>query len=174
MVGRRSSFAIAVALALGVIVSIASARVIKRAEAAKGTSEALTPQDVADIRALDARFVRGWLDNDRAAVLGVYAPDAILFPPGTAPLHGIAAIRAFWWPADGSRTRITKFERTIDEIDGTQRLAFLRGTSSLAWNYEKDGQTTTQTSRSTDLFLLTCDAEGHWHVIRQIWNTLPE
>jgi len=133
----------------------------------------LTPEDRAAIRALDATFVDGWLRDDAAAVLGIYAPEAILFPPGSAPLRGLAAIRAYWWPQDGSKTRIRTFDRTIDEIEGTRQLAYLRGTSSLGWTYEKDGHETKQTSRSTDLFLLKCDASGHWRVVRQMWNMLP-
>lgn len=134
----------------------------------------LSVADRTAIRALDARFVRGWLDDDVEAVLAVYSPQAVLMPPGAAPLHGLAAIRGFWWPQDGSHTRIVRFERSIDEIDGTRRLAFLRGTSSLRWTYEKDGTTTTQATRSTDLFLLTRNDAGEWRVLRQIWNALPD
>ena len=106
-------------------------------------------------------------------MLGVFAPDAVLLPPGSKPLRGIPAIRSYWWPDDGSRTRITSFERDVDEIEGTRRLAFLRGTASLSWVYEKDSKQTSQTSRSTDLLLLSRDAAGRWHVIRQMWNVLP-
>lgn len=137
------------------------------------TAKALTAEDRAAIRALDSTFVRGWLNDDASPVLSVFAPDAILFPPGSNPVRGLPAIRSYWWPQDGSRTRITAFERHIEEIEGTSRLAFLRGTASLSWTYEKDGKQTSQTSRSIDLLLLTRDAAGHWHVIRQIWSTLP-
>lgn len=137
------------------------------------TPNGLTDEDLAAIRALDATFVHGWLDDDATAVLSVFAPDTILFPPGSNPVRGLPAIRSYWWPQDGSRTRITSFTRRIDEIEGTKQLAFLRGTATLSWTYEKDGQRTSQTSRSTDLLLLATDSAGHWHVIRQMWSTLP-
>ena len=133
----------------------------------------LTSADRAVILALDAKFVKGWLDDDSKAVLSVFVPDAILLPPGSKPMAGIDAIRAYWFPTDGSHTRITSFDRKIDEIEGTRQLAFLRGTATLAWDYEKDGQKTSQTSRSIDLLLLRRDAAGRWHVIRQIWSALP-
>ena len=104
MVFRSISCAITVALVFGVATAPSFAQRTKRSAHA---TDALTEQDRAEIRALDARFVRGWLDDDEGAVLSVYAPDAILFPPGTTPLDGLVAIRAFWWPTDGSRTRIT-------------------------------------------------------------------
>ena len=139
----------------------------------RAAPDTLTGEDRAAIRALDATFVRGWLADDRDAVLSVFASDAVLFPPGSKPLRGIQAIRSYWWPDDGSRTRITSFERAADEIEGTRRLAFLRGTASLSWVYEKDGKQTSQTSRSTDLLLLSRDPAGRWHIIRQMWNVLP-
>jgi uncharacterized protein (TIGR02246 family) len=134
----------------------------------------LTDEDRAAIRALDSTFVRGWLSDDTNAVLSVFAADAVLLPPGSKPVRGLPAIRSYWWPVDGSHTRITSFDRHIDEIEGTRQLAFLRGTASLSWIYEKDGHQTAQTSRSIDLLLLARDSAGHWHVIRQMWNTLPD
>jgi len=133
----------------------------------------LSEKDRSAIRALDSTFVNGWLNDDANAVLSVFVPDAVLFPPGMNPVRGLPAIRSYWWPQDGSRTKITAFDRHIDEIEGTDELAFLRGTATLSWTYEKDGQKSSQTSRSTDLLLLTQDAKGNWHVIRQMWNTLP-
>ena len=133
----------------------------------------LSEKDRSAIRALDSTFVNGWLNDDANAVLSVFVPDAVLFPPGMNPVRGLPAIRSYWWPQDGSRTKITAFDRHIDEIEGTDELAFLRGTATLSWTYEKDGQKSSQTSRSTDLLLLTQDAKGNWHVFRQMWNTLP-
>jgi len=60
----------------------------------------------------------------------------------------------------------------MDEIEGTPDLAFLRGTASLAWTYEKGGKRSTQTSRSQDLILVARDSTAHWHVIRQMWSVL--
>ena len=138
-----------------------------------GGAGGLTDEDRDAIRALDAAFVRGWLEDDVDAVLGVFARDAVLLPPGSNPVQGISAIRKYWFPDDGSRTRIDSFDRHIEEIGGTRALAFLRGTASLAWTYEKDGRKTSQASRSVDLFLLTRDPSGNWRVIRQMWTALP-
>ncbi|MDQ6830234.1 MAG: hypothetical protein M3081_15365 [Gemmatimonadota bacterium] len=106
-------------------------------------------------------------------MLREFAADAVLLPPGANPIVGTGSIRAYWWPTDGSHTRITSFARTIAEIKGTRQLAFLRGTAALGWTYRKNGQESAQTSRSTDLLLFAPDSMGRWKVIRQMWNTLP-
>jgi ketosteroid isomerase-like protein len=129
--------------------------------------------DIAAIRALDSVFVQGWLRDDTSAVLGVFAHDAALLPPGSAPVVGVDAIRAYWWPRDGSRTQIRSFKRDIAEIEGTSAMAFIRGTATLAWAYTKDGKTTEQTGRSNDMIVVARDASGQWRIVRQVWNTVP-
>ena len=136
-------------------------------------ADSLTANDRAAIRSLDSTFVQGWLSDDTTAVLSVFRPDAVLLPPGNSAVVGLAGIRAYWWPTDGSHTRITSFDRRILEIEGTRGLAFFRGTAALGWTYEKGGPPTSQTSRSADVTLVAPDSAGHWRVIRQIWNTLP-
>jgi uncharacterized protein (TIGR02246 family) len=139
----------------------------------QAASQVLTVSDQAAIRTLDSTFVQGWLQDDTAAVLSVFSPDAVLLPPGSQPIAGLAAIRAYWWPTDGSHTRITSFDRQIVEITGTKGLAFIRGTGSLAWEYVKDGTRQVQSGRSTDLILVAPDSTGRWRVLRQMWSQLP-
>jgi ketosteroid isomerase-like protein/tetratricopeptide (TPR) repeat protein len=138
--------------------------------AARDTTS-LSGADRAQIRAVDSMFVRAWLHDDTTAVLGLFAQDAVLVPPNAAPVVGRDAIRAWWWPRDGSRTRILSFARQIDEINGSHELAFMRGTASLSWSYQKSGRTTKQASRSNDLVILARDPDGTWKIVRQIWNT---
>jgi uncharacterized protein (TIGR02246 family) len=133
----------------------------------------LTDRDRAAIRALDTAFVQGWLRDDTTAVLALFHPDAVLLPPGSEPVEGLAAIRAYWWPGDGSHTRITSFTREIVEIGGTPELAYFRGGATLSWIYRKAGKESAQTSRSTDLALLTPDASGRWRILRQMWSQRP-
>ena|SRR5690348_5290812 len=154
-------------LALLVVLSCASTAVRAQADTS------LTETDRRQIRALDAQFIQAWLRDDTTGVLRLFADDAVLVPPNAAPVVGRAAIRAWWWPRDGSRTRILAFERQIDEINGNHGLAFSRGIASLRWTYEKNGRTTKQASRSNDFFVLARGADGGWKIVRQIWNARP-
>ena len=138
------------------------------------TSVPISDADRAALLALDSTFVVGWLKDDTAKVLGVFAPDATLLPPGAPPVTGVAAIRAYWWPSDGSHTRITSFTREVAEVGGGGGFAFVRGTGTLAWTYAKAGvPPVSQVSRSTDFILYARDADGRWRVARQMWNALP-
>jgi uncharacterized protein (TIGR02246 family) len=133
----------------------------------------LTDADRDAIRAVDSAFVHAWIRDDTSQVLRLFSPDAILFPPGSAPVEGLRGIRDYWWPNDGSHTRITSFTRDLAEISGTRQLAYFRGTAHLTWVYEMGGKSTAQSSRSIDLVLLAPDEDGQWRIIRQMWNQLP-
>ena len=125
-------------------------------------------------RVLIDTFGKGWERGDVDAICSVFTEDAVfLETPFSTPDRGMAAIRAYWWPVDGSHTRITSFERKIVEIAGTRGLAYVHGIGTLAWQYAKGGTPQTQSSRSTDLILVAPDPAGHWRVVRQMWSTLP-
>jgi uncharacterized protein (TIGR02246 family) len=133
----------------------------------------LSVRDRAAIRALDTAFVQAWLRDDTSGVLALFHPDAVLIPPGGRPVAGLPAIRAYWWPDDGSHTRITTFTRELAEVEGTPALAWFRGVAALGWVYRKDGKEATQTSQSNDLVLVTPDRAGRWRITRQMWAPAP-
>lgn len=133
-------------------------------------SRPLTSRDSSAIEAVRAAYVRAWLEDDTAGVLATLDSAAVLLPPGRLPVAGHAAIRAFWWPTDGSRTTITAFDWTVDELAGTPELAYTRGVSSVAWRYEKDTVRSEQLTRSVSLTLLAPGADGKWRIFRQMWG----
>jgi len=133
----------------------------------------LSDGDRAAIHSLDTAFVQAWLRDDTAGVLALFHPDAVIVPPGARPVKGVRAIRAYWWPEDGSHTRITAFTRELAEVEGTPALAWFRGVAALGWVYAKDGKEAAQTSRSNDLVLVTPDSAGRWRITRQMWAPAP-
>jgi len=139
-----------------------------------GSSAGLSTADRAAIRGLDSAYVDAWLRDDTAAVLATLAPEAVLMPAGQLPLTDPAAIRDFWWPRDGSRTRVTSYTTTIDEIAGAGDLAYVRGTGVLAFTYEKGGVRSEITSRNMTLTIVTRGSDGRWRIARRMWGPLAQ
>ena len=133
-------------------------------------SRPLTSRDSSAIDAVRAAYVRAWLEDDTAGVLATLDTTAVLLPPGRLPVAGHDAIRAFWWPPDGSRTSITSFDWTVDELAGTAELAYTRGVSTVRWRYEKDTVRSDQSTRSVTLSILVRGADGQWRILRQMWG----
>ena len=136
----------------------------------KQVSRGLTARDSSSIEAVRAAYVHAWLTDDTLGVLATLDTGAVLLPPGQLPVTGHRAIRAFWWPADGSRTTITAFDWSMDELGGTPELAYTRGVSSLAWRYEKDTVRSDQSTRNMSLTVLARGADGQWRILRQMWG----
>jgi uncharacterized protein (TIGR02246 family) len=130
----------------------------------------ISSHDSTAIRGVQDAYVKAWLADDTAGVLATLTPQAVLLPPRTLPVTGHAAIRSFWWPQDGSRTRITSFDWDIQELGGHQSLAFTRGISAVAWTYDKDTLHQISSSRSVNLSVLTRQPDGRWLISHQMWG----
>jgi ketosteroid isomerase-like protein len=134
-----------------------------------------TPQwsttDERAIRAVDSTYVAAWLRDDTLAVMNTLAPDAVLMPAGQHPLATPNDVRGFWWPADGSHTRILTFARRIDEIDGQGDVAWVRGTDTLTYTYDKGSTHSQLGSRSMTLALWRRQPDGAWRISRMMWGT---
>src|SRR5512134_2812134 len=87
---------------------------------------ALKRGDSVAIAQVQAAYVQAWLADDTAGVLATLDSGAVLLPPGRLPVQGHAAIRAYWWPEDGSHTRITGFTWELTEVLGSGSLAVAR------------------------------------------------
>ena len=135
-----------------------------------GHGSRLTARDSSAIEQVRSAYVSAWLADDTAGVLATLDSAAVLLPPGRMPVAGHPAIRAFWWPGDGSHTTITGFEWTLDELAGTPHLAFTRGISKVAWRYVKDTVRAEQTVRNVNLTILARSADGKWRILRQMWG----
>lgn len=132
--------------------------------------ERLTPGDRAAIESLQQSYVSAWLRDDTSSVLATFTSDGMLLPPGSAPVQGPGAIRAYWWPPDGSHTTINAFTLTMDELLGAGSLAFSRGLSTLSWSYTKDGVAQTRSGKNFSLTIYRRDSHRHWRILRQMWG----
>jgi uncharacterized protein (TIGR02246 family) len=131
---------------------------------------ALSAADTSAIASLQARYVDTWLADDTVGVLATLDTDAVLLPPGRRPVEGHSAIRAYWWPDDGSHTRITAFTWQVTEVVGSGSMAVARGLSTVGWTYTKAGASSEQTVRNISLSVLRRDRRGEWRIARQMWG----
>ena len=132
----------------------------------------LSDQDRAAIRANDSAYVADWLKDDTSGVLSHFTDDAVLIPGGLRPLSGLAAARAFWFPSDGSHTKLAMFTRSLDEIEGDAEVAYVRGSDSLRFSYARNGTIQEQAMRSVTLAVVRRRPDGTWRISRMMWATV--
>lgn len=134
-----------------------------------GRGDSLPATDERAIRDLDQAYVVAWVRDDTAGVLATLADDGVIMPGGIRPLTTRREIQEFWWPRDGSRTRVTAYTTSIDEIRGTGSLAFVRGTGTVTFAYEKDSVATQQTTHNMTLTIVVKGSDGRWRISRRMW-----
>jgi uncharacterized protein (TIGR02246 family) len=129
----------------------------------------LSASDIAAVRAITQEYRDGWLANDPERVMATLTPDAVLVPSGLMPIAGHASIRRFWWPATGPPTRVTTMDLNIEEIDGRDDLAIVRGLGSLTF---VAGSSSPTSLRSTFLNIVRRQTDGRWLIARRIGSDL--
>ena len=152
----------------------ASSAVVLLSACSAAPASTLPSSDSVAVSATQAAFVAAWLRDDTTGVLALLDSGVVLRPPGGRPVSGHAAVRAYWWPNDGSRTRITGFDWTTNEVAGSGALASMRGISALAWTSDKDTVHQRMTAKSHGLILMRRDTRGRWLIARQMWSSAPD
>jgi uncharacterized protein (TIGR02246 family) len=129
------------------------------------------PDALHDLRAVNDTYRSAWLAGDSAAVLRLFAPDAVLLPHhGDPPVVGLDAIRRFWWPAGSSPTTITELEVTTDGAGVDGGTGTLWGRFSLAFSYEDGGRRRSVRNAGTYLMVLRRSSAGEWRITHRMWD----
>jgi histidine triad (HIT) family protein len=130
-------------------------------------------RDQENVEKAFGEYYHAWLSNSESAVMNTLASDAVIMPQGLSPKKGLDEIRTFWFPKDGSKTSIKKFDYTIDELKVDQHTAFIRSSSVLSFTYEKDGQITTRNDqKQVHTTFMERDTDGQWKVKCKMWSTI--
>ena len=130
--------------------------------------------DQAKIRTVLENYRSAWLANDAEAVLRLFTEDAVLMPHhGVEPVLGKKAARAFWFPPGGPPTTITAFTQTLDQIDGSGDLAYVRGHSRVEWVTGTGPDAKRSGNAGTNLTVLRRQPDGSWRIAVQMWDDPP-
>jgi ketosteroid isomerase-like protein len=127
----------------------------------------LTAADRQALAAGAEPFVASLIAGDAAALSMHYAEDAVLLPPGRDPVVGRAAIREFF----ASFPPVISLEPTVEEIDGSTDIAFVRGSSRVTMSGE-DGGTEREVLKFVEIHRK--QADGSWLMTVDIWNRTGE
>ncbi len=125
------------------------------------------------VKDLYAAYFSAWIQGDSAALLRQMTPDATIMPAGLPTVTGTEAIRRHWFPDDGSVTTVTKFDHTLDEIRLDGNMAYIRGTSSLSFRYEKDGETTEINNINHNrIMIFERQDDDSWLITCNVWTAM--
>ena len=104
--------------------------------------------------------------GDWAALASHYAEDAVLYPPGSEPVVGRAAIEAYF----AAFPPVLDLVPDVEAIDGSGDTAYIRGTSVVAFATES-GEPERQRLKFIEVHRR--QPNGSWLMVADIWNSSP-
>lgn len=122
------------------------------------------------VRDIHQAYVEGWKKMDEVQVLALFEEGARIQPNRMSPIEGKEAIRSFWFPDDGSITRIHRYETDLMFVEVMDSLAVSTQKSLLDWSYEQDTFQMARIQRGLATTLYRKQSDGHWKIWRQMWT----
>jgi ketosteroid isomerase-like protein len=116
-------------------------------------------------RELSEAFGRHFLARDFDALTRLYAEEAVLMPPGEPAVTGRPAIRS-WFE---SLPPLAGFQVALDEIDGREDLAYVRGTYSMTFG--EPGGASQVPLEGKFLEIRKRQPDGSWLLVADMFNS---
>lgn len=117
-------------------------------------------------------YVYGWIEMDKEKIMALMEEDARLQPSGMAPIEGMRDIMEFWFPNDGSKTVINKFDTEIISLKIMDSLAVTTHLSMLDWNYEKGTTEFGMVQNGINTTIYKRQENQSWKIWRSMWTDL--
>jgi uncharacterized protein (TIGR02246 family) len=124
--------------------------------------------EVARIQELSRRFSAAYVAGDIETMVGLYTPDAVIFPGNSEALQGPDAIRRYWTIPAGQR--ITRHQATPTEIRIDGDHAYDYGVYEIAG--ERDG-TAWGPTPGKYVIVWRRTPQG-WRMHLDMWNSRPQ
>jgi len=127
----------------------------------------LSDEDKAGVRALDAEWARAASTGNGEAIAALYAPDAVLLPPGEPMVKGEAA-KKYW--VDFANGFSGPIELNTMAVEGAGDVATAIGTYKMALTPKKAGAKPLPTEEGKYLEVLKRQEDGSWKIIYDMWS----
>ncbi len=125
----------------------------------------LSNGEIQDIRDLAGKFPGYIMQQNFEALSHLYSVDAVLMPPGQAEVTGRADIQQ--WMA--AFPPVSVFDMEIDEIDGRDDLAYIRGRYRMVM--QPEGAPEPIEDKGKYLEVRKKQADGSWPMAVDIFNS---
>ena len=127
----------------------------------------LSDEDKAGVRALDAEWARAATVGNGEAIAALYAPDAVLLPPGEPMVKGEAA-KKYW--VDFTNGFSGPTELNTMAVEGAGDMATAIGTYKMTLTPKKAGAKALPAEEGKYLEVLKRQEDGSWKIIYDMWS----
>jgi uncharacterized protein (TIGR02246 family) len=128
-------------------------------------SYAAPSADEAAVHALSTNWLKAYNGGDVAGVVGLYADDALLMPPGAPGMKGKAAIQAYF-------TKDMADSKSGGMVLSIGAKTDVGVTGDMGWESGTYSATVKGAVVETGKYLsVAAKKDGKWHFIRDTWNS---
>jgi uncharacterized protein (TIGR02246 family) len=129
------------------------------------------PADAAaTLRSADSAYSAGLRAMDVPGLVALYAPDAVMYPPGGANVVGIDAVREYVKEFAATPGLKMNAERQTIVVSQSGDLGYVINWVQMT---AVDAKGKPMAERFRDIHLWRRDASGQWKVVVDFWNVLP-
>lgn len=129
-------------------------------------------EDEIQIRQLHSDYVDGWMNNNEKQIMDLLEENAQIQPNSLTPIVGKEQINTFWFPKDGSSTRINIFDTEILNLQLLDSLALTTHSSLLDWTYTKDTLQFGRIQKGFNTTVYRKQMDGSWKIWRSMWTDI--
>jgi ketosteroid isomerase-like protein len=122
------------------------------------------------IRLAEDRFSAAQVRGDVAAMMEIYADDAVVFPPGEAPVTGKPAVTRWRTRAVAAAPRIAREQFEIASLDVCGDMAVETGSVSVQ---EEGSGASAVTTRTPYITVWKHQDDGAWKIQKDMWTRGP-
>ncbi len=126
--------------------------------------------DEVTFRQLNKAYLQNWLESDEAGVLALFEADARISPSSLCPIDSIDNLKAFWFPNDGSKTTIHRFEAEELALKVLDTLGYSTQKTYLEWSYELGETKMGRKQEGIETTIFRKQADGSWKIWRKMWQ----
>jgi uncharacterized protein (TIGR02246 family) len=136
-------------------------------DGAEAAAAGLSDQDKASVRAVDETWASAARAGNGDAIAALYAPNAVLLPPGESMVKGDAA-KKYW--VDFANGFSGPTELNTIAVEGSGDLATAIGTYKMSLTPKKTGAKPLPTEEGKYLEVLKRQDDGSWKLIYDMWS----
>jgi uncharacterized protein (TIGR02246 family) len=128
-----------------------------------------TADDALAIRTLQRQYTEAWLKGDENTILSLFETNARIAPSGFSPVDGIDNIRKFWFPADGARTKVNRFECEPIQVSFNKDVAICTQATLLDWSATFNNTSIARVQAGITTTIYRRQPDGQWKIWQQMW-----
>jgi ketosteroid isomerase-like protein len=135
----------------------------------------LNPQhknDALTIHSMQQQYAQAWLKNEENTILSMFETGARIAPGGMCPVDSIQNIQKFWFPVDGSRTQIHRFEIETIHLNIHKDIAVSTQTTLLDWSYNNGKIKMARLQNGITTTIYRRQKDGQWKIWQQMWTEI--